>query len=729
MENVDILGFLCRRFVEVKKSYITLLSILLVVILIVGGVFFLKGKDNSQSKEDNVEGVSNENKDKTITRENGDYIYTPTNEEVGYDSEEEIFFYENMLNVYLDSEISDDQAEELAEEIEGEVVGKVGGAINMLQLEVEKNSLQELGQLTETLEDNELVEFAETSTPSFISDLNDNNDSEEKEKNDSDWWTEAINAPDAWEYIDDDKSDLKKVKLAVLETGRLGEGNEEIDAESLNTGDVTVCNKGGKAFKYEECGEEKTSKHASRVTKFIVADEGKSAGNSRGVAKGVADVKFQSIGNGYEKFIEGEKIDGVPEPFIFSLIENEIKTGAKVINNSWGFPPMTKENWDKTGEFSCGDGLTYKGYLRSTKISRDRVSAQLIVALDRLLTEESDDSSKSKNNDFLIIQGAGNGKSLFKPECDDDDQEDEWSAETATEAKNSGFFTNINDDTYNQASDLKQRGLENSLEEILNHIIIVGGAEQIGDNDDYQSPEWASYGDAIDIAAPAANVSIEEDKINGTSYATPMVSGAAAVTWYYHPDLKAAEVKNLLRETAEKEVKDNEKIEDKNYEKQSYPMLDMTAFLKETENIMEENYVELEDILLEGNLNDMYDEHHNQEEGDEIWKEGVDPDDPFYREVYDLLYPKVEDLVAEEGMESLINEKFSLFWQPPAPVSFYGPSYDIEVLDKDSESFQVEQTKEIGPQDVGGESEDLVYIIDYVKEDDKWKFAGAEKQE
>lgn len=61
----------------------------------------------------------------------------------------------------------------------------------------------------------------------------------------------------------------------------------------------------------------------------------------------------------------------------------------------------------------------------------------------------------------------------------------------------------------------------------------------------------------------------------------PMVSGAAALVWSYNPDMEAGDVKELLLDSAEEDVKDNVKIEDSEYKKQSYPMLNMTAFLKE----------------------------------------------------------------------------------------------------------------------------------------------------
>lgn len=473
---------------------------------------------------------------------------------------------------------------------------------------------------------------------------------------------------------------------------------------------------------------------------------------------------------------------------------------------------------------------------------------------------------------------------------------------------------------------------------MLNHTIIVGGAEQTKDENVYQTPEWVSYGNPIDIVAPAANLMVGDDLINGTSFATPMVSGAAALVWSRYPDLTAKEVKERLLDTSldhvvwkesstkgpyrmlnlsaflgEESVRpsltetylveypyydqllrtyrkavqeqwgqdrlDRKEFGPIHYEPQPLPkdygyelrdingngvpelllgvyredgkaeineiytlqnkkpkkvfesairtnvhmyqdgtietcsslqagsmlqcllyqldpdgarkwragyegnygqsatykaisdpesntgkvvtqeelnvlrkkyseskILDhsFTPFLskkektagksdalsdKEIENIVKVNYSELEGPLMDIYLGDLFEQYHDASEGQEIWESGVSPSDPFYQDVYKMLYPEVKDLAAEEGMESLINEAFSIYWQPPAPGSFFGPSYDLEVLDKDSKHFKVKQTKEIGPQDVGGESYILVYVIDYVKKDGKWKFAGFKKEE
>lgn len=942
------------------------LSILFVIVLLIGGVFFLKDKKSDQVVENSTEYILEENQDKTVTYENGDFVYIPSNEEIGYDSEEKIYFYENLLNIYLTSEVTDDQAEELAEIVDGTIVGKIQGSINMLQLQVEERSIDELNEFANRFENHELVKFADSSTPSSISDLNNNDaskDSEKDDKVDRDWWTDAIKASEAWDYIDNNEDEFEPVDVAVLEIGRLGKEETDIYDDDLKTNVSEVNNKDGKDFRRINRDKEKIiDSHARWVTKFLVADPNEEPKNFRGVAAGEADVHFTAMGDDIDKYTITESIKSlwtVPEPYIMSIIKSNLENDIRIINNSWGNPIFSKNKWE---EESYKEQNTYEKYEEAHKESIDKVSAQLIVALDDLLSERKDDSSDSKHSDFLIIQGAGNGQGLFEHE-EDKSEDEESSAETATEAKNSGFFTNINQKTYSDALETGAN-IENKLEDIQSHIIIVGGAEFNEDKNGYQSPEWVSYGSAVDIVAPAVDLCIVSEKedddadnlckdsddetpVSGTSYATPMVSGAAALIWSYIPEMDAGEVKKLLINSAEDSV-----VEDKG-DKDLYPMLNITAFLngippiktvgkeidfsdssyykelietyrtaisdewdqsaleeedlgpirdnpqplpsnygyelrdingnglpelvvgvngegEETEvyeiytlqdkkpvkvfengvrieiniyenrtieqtgvvypikgihmdmfymlnddgtkkwqhgyeidlgeesyrylsdpeketpayfesamtkvdaeaineryneigkiehsftpfvsdeektegkeeekdesvlsdddvkEVMRKNYSKLEELLQEENINDLYDKYYDVDDAEKIWKSGVDPSSPFYEDVYELLYPKAKDLVAEEGMESLINEKFSMFWQPPAPISFYGPSPDLEVLEKDSESFKIKQTKEIGPQEKGGTSHDLVYIVKYVKEDGKWKFAGARKQE
>lgn len=105
---------------------------------------------------------------------------------------------------------------------------------------------------------------------------------------------------------------------------------------------------------------------------------------------------------------------------------------------------------------------------------------------------------------------------------------------------------------------------------------------------------------------------------------------------------------------------------------------------------------------------------------------GVDSDHRFYKEAYKLSYPAMKQVVAEVGMKDVINSDFLLFRNPRNPALFSPTFNDLEVLTKSAESFKVKQTADIKNQH-GRQT--YIYIVDFVKEDGNWKFAGAERQD
>ncbi len=89
-----------------------------------------------------------------------------------------------------------------------------------------------------------------------------------------------------------------------------------------------------------------------------------------------------------------------------------------------------------------------------------------------------------------------------------------------------------------------------------NNFIMVGGStEKIGEQLKRKS---SSYGKkTVDIFAPGANIKTtlpnNSYKIgNGTSYATPIVSGVAALIWEQYPKLTASQVKKILMDSSTK---------------------------------------------------------------------------------------------------------------------------------------------------------------------------------
>ncbi|MEJ8804186.1 S8 family peptidase [Pontibacter sp. H249] len=70
--------------------------------------------------------------------------------------------------------------------------------------------------------------------------------------------------------------------------------------------------------------------------------------------------------------------------------------------------------------------------------------------------------------------------------------------------------------------------------------------------------DFSNYGkDNVDIFAPGVDLVLlapgnKYDKMDGTSFASPVVSGVAALVWSYYPELTAAELKDVLLQSSTK---------------------------------------------------------------------------------------------------------------------------------------------------------------------------------
>lgn len=97
-------------------------------------------------------------------------------------------------------------------------------------------------------------------------------------------------------------------------------------------------------------------------------------------------------------------------------------------------------------------------------------------------------------------------------------------------------------------------------------VIAVGSVDRAADPADSVRSSFSDYGPELELMAPGATVSestgsdiegilstVPDDRYGlqpGTSMAAPLVAGAAAMVWSANPDLTAAEVRQILRDTA-----------------------------------------------------------------------------------------------------------------------------------------------------------------------------------
>ncbi|MCD8009088.1 MAG: S8 family serine peptidase [Clostridiales bacterium] len=346
-----------------------------------------------------------------------------------------------------------------------------------------------------------------------ISDKNEDNPSG------NDWWAEAIDAYSAWEYVDSHSDSLSDVIVGVLDSGF------DVTHEDLH--DITVLNYNSE------------SDHGTHVAGIIAAEN-----NTVGV-RGIADrasllcVDWSQVLYAVDGAVEEVSLLSTGE--WVEMIKQLVENGAKVVNNSWG-------------AYVEGDGLL--DYLADVLLSDD----------DSISTDIFDSWSTSTTNqclwlmvsllnavengeieDFLIVQGAGNG-------YDNGGQ--------GYDASESGYFCGITEG-YFPSYDVVLQKLDITFEDIKSHVLIVGAVENEKNNDgNYLMASFSNYGEVVDICAPGKNIYstltlLDDDSDNsnngliygnlsGTSMAAPMVSGAAALVWSINPDLTAAEVKEIL---------------------------------------------------------------------------------------------------------------------------------------------------------------------------------------
>ena len=166
---------------------------------------------------------------KTVKYTNNDYVYHPSMEEIKYDSDENVIYFNNLLTVYTFTDLNEIEMKELTDAVDGTVVGDISGCVNVLQIEVKDCSFNELNEKANTLMENENVLYAGYDYPMQMSDDSVSSDpwnsnpnkpesdlGNEDAPNGNDWWAEAIGAYTAWDNVHDDISKIKAAFVNLL---------------------------------------------------------------------------------------------------------------------------------------------------------------------------------------------------------------------------------------------------------------------------------------------------------------------------------------------------------------------------------------------------------------------------------------------------------------------------------------------------------------------------------
>lgn len=521
---------------KVRRFFMKLiLTLLLLVVLAVGAMGALEylGITSTPFLSSVIDSIKEKIPNMSITPDNNDYTFTPTEEYIAFDTNSNILYFNNQLIVYTFSELNERNADKLAELVDGKVVGHISGSINALQIQVKTSTLEELNSMAAQLMEHTDVLYAGYDYPMQLfpteADSNpwstDHNSPEADRGNESnpqgnDWWAEAIGAYTAWNYSDK----CQAIKVGIIDSGF------DTDHEDLN-GRITFLPK------YSTNSE---TNHGTNVAGIIGANN-----NTIGI-RGIADsaelicVDWTPV-DSVDYLSTGEYIEIIKE-----LIENNVK----IINNSWGNTFFSKGRYAQEEYGDSGD-LTfllqyfftipdeYDRYVEASKTAFKRTAFECVVIMIELLLNGHDD--------FLIIQGAGNGENNGGPGID---------------AYYSAYFCAINAEIYNLLSEstreiLLQKNID--YKAIDERILIVGAVENNQNEKGYRMTQYSNFGPNVDICAPGGSdddtpetgifCTMSDNKYgvsNGTSMAAPMVAGSAAFIWSLNPELSAPEVKDIL---------------------------------------------------------------------------------------------------------------------------------------------------------------------------------------
>ena len=505
-----------------------------------------------ESEKKHVSTSKEELQNNTVTYDDGDYVYTPSEEHIFVDDTENMIYYDNLITVYLDKKISDQEKEKIKKKIDGEsIVSDLSGTINMLDIVVAPSDYTELQQKAEELTKMDGVQYAMISFPVMPEeDTADYWDGDGDLKNEAspsgaDWWAEAIGAYSAWDF----ERYCNPIVVGVMDSGF---ETGHIDFQRNGHSVLTVMN------------DNSVEEHGTHVAGLIAAQDNDMG--SRGVIPS-ADV----VCIDWAQEEDGTEVNlltptGVSQGFKQMIEYAEREQLPIVINNSWGNVRKLRELLaryiapnlaGRSKDFNelYGDIYTFYSSVCATQIMNELLQNSTV--------------------DFLIVQSSGNGYG---------------NGFTAYNVKRAGWFGGIDKELRKQCSMI-------SYDLIKSHIMIVGAVGEKKKDGKYKLRFNSNYGDNVDIVAPGEHIysTVLNNSFgykDGTSMAAPIVSGAAAYIWSLNPDMSAAEVKQRLIDTAEVAVKHAK--EDKRSE---YPMLNLGSAA--TSTIMETVNGETEDSASE----------------------------------------------------------------------------------------------------------------------------------
>ncbi len=333
------------------------------------------------------------------------------------------------------------------------------------------------------------------------------------------WGTEAINAPGAWEYMDE----LQEVNVGLIDT-YVRTDHEDLETTALFTSIDTES--GYSSTKAMNVSADKAGDHGCHVAGTM----GATWDNGKGIS-GILGTK----GNIYSSnTIRYETRNNKTITQYYSAYEY-VKAIKALVNKDVRAINISQNTGRLLG-FAAS---------RGNKKALDYLERQASLAgnmLGRIIT----DIEENGGTDFVICISAGNSNDTYY-------YEDDSSMYGFTEKRGLRFWMN----EYKGNSEAKYNNFLSLIEDekVKNRIIVVGSVQL---NTDSASSEYRKYvespfscvGERVDVMAPGVNVysltANGYDLKSGTSMAAPHVTAVAGLAFAANPSLSGPEVKIIV---------------------------------------------------------------------------------------------------------------------------------------------------------------------------------------